>query len=421
MKKNIITLLLFSFISVSFAEAQNERLELDPEIQRYLNKIRPDSTQKHIKELQNFGTRFALADNRKQIAEFLCHKYESYGCTVRIDSFFCDKDHYPMRWPLFSESIHNSWQYNVVAVYNNAPQEGAAVIIGAHYDNILWPISGDSLLVPYTYAPGADDNASGCAASLEIARVLHQNRVAVNFPLKFIAFAAEEFGLLGSKYYTDVADSLNEQVSLMINNDMIGSNYDSEGEWTLVCETYEGMDSVINYAGEIAKTYTTLNYNATRMYYSASDSYPFYLKGYPALFFREKILSPHYHSVSDIFQNIDMNYTCEAIRVSMGIILDKSNKTTGIETPKVSNDMTLSSNPNPVEHDFYLHFSVPQRQKVSLVVYDTYGLLVEEIMRDTWVEGIQHLKICAAHWQKGLYFCQLNTPTGPSVRKILKK
>jgi Zn-dependent M28 family amino/carboxypeptidase len=86
------------------------------------------------------------------------------------------------------------------------------VIVGAHYDA---QGQHDSDVFP-----GADDNASGVAAILEIARISAMNHSGVN--MVFVAFGAEERGLLGAKAYVNAPSVLLSRVTLMINLDMVG-------------------------------------------------------------------------------------------------------------------------------------------------------------------------------------------------------
>jgi Zn-dependent M28 family amino/carboxypeptidase len=96
------------------------------------------------------------------------------------------------------------------------------IILGAHYDHL--GMGGPSSKKPDTVAihPGADDNASGSAALLEIGEKLAANRNLLKRSVILIAFGAEEQGLLGSKYFTEHPLVPLSQIKLMINMDMIG-------------------------------------------------------------------------------------------------------------------------------------------------------------------------------------------------------
>lgn len=99
---------------------------------------------------------------------------------------------------------------NIISVYPSANNpEGKTVIVGAHYDGVD--------------TPAANDNASGTSVLLEIAKILKEQKVELPFDVKFIAFGAEEIGLVGSNDYASQmqADEKNATVA-MLNFDMVG-------------------------------------------------------------------------------------------------------------------------------------------------------------------------------------------------------
>lgn len=113
---------------------------------------------------------------------------------------------------------------NVIGfIEGNDPQlKNEFIVIGAHYDHL--GMGGASSKKPDTTAIhyGADDNASGTSALLEIAEKLAANRGSLKRSILIIAFGAEEQGLLGSKYFTEHPLVPLSQIKLMINMDMVG-------------------------------------------------------------------------------------------------------------------------------------------------------------------------------------------------------
>lgn len=97
-----------------------------------------------------------------------------------------------------------------------------AVVIGAHYDHLGFGGSGS--LAPDVHAPhnGADDNASGTAALLELARLWSDATAPAPQTLVFTAFAGEEVGLQGSEHYVEHAAFPLRFTSAMLNMDMVG-------------------------------------------------------------------------------------------------------------------------------------------------------------------------------------------------------
>ena len=104
---------------------------------------------------------------------------------------------------------------------NGAPY---TIVIGAHYDHLGHGTFGGSLSKDDVgkIHNGADDNASGVAGLIELARYYSSNNIKENYNILFIAFSAEELGLVGSRYWTDNPTLSLENIHWMLNMDMIG-------------------------------------------------------------------------------------------------------------------------------------------------------------------------------------------------------
>ena len=267
------------------------------DIAQIISLVSADSIRYNIQCLQDFETRYALADNRLQVAEWIKNRFISFGINdVQLQSFV---------W-------NNTDQYNVIATIPGTLYPEQYIIIGGHHDSIT--LNQD--IEPLIFAPGADDNGSGSGGTLEIARVLMQSGYQPKCSIRFVTFAAEEFGLWGSKYYASTAFEQQEQIRLMINHDMIANNNNPEN-WNLVLHPYDGSEDYFNYANQLITQYTDLNtYSSSSSNSSNSDSYPFWQKGYNILYFSEYEFSPYYHSVNDIVQNINPAYCAEIIKAS---------------------------------------------------------------------------------------------------------
>lgn len=141
-----------------------------------------------------------------------------------------------------ADSIRNA--DNIIGFIDN----GAAltVVIGAHYDHLGTGRQGsskDSLGVGKIHN-GADDNASGTAGLLELARYFSTNNQKEPYNLLFIAFGAEELGLVGSKYFTEHPTLPLEKITAMLNMDMIGRynpgnglaviGYGTSSQWPII-------------------------------------------------------------------------------------------------------------------------------------------------------------------------------------------
>jgi leucyl aminopeptidase len=159
---------------------------------------------------------------------------------------------------LFSFNWNNTTQYNVVATIPGTVYPDQYIVVGGHHDSIN--NSGD----PYTSAPGADDNASGSVAALEMARVMMQSGYQPRASIRFITFAAEEFGLWGAKYYSAYAQDNNLNIRLMMNHDMIANNTADPGDWEVRLMPYDGSMDHSAYALQLTEQYTSWMYTTAR-------------------------------------------------------------------------------------------------------------------------------------------------------------
>ena len=268
------------------------------DLAQLVSSVSADSVLYKIQSLQDFGTRYAYAGNQLQVAQWVKQQFESYGfANVELQPFV----------------YNNHQQYNVIATLPGTLYPDQYVILGGHHDSIVSTSSGD----PYVTAPGADDNASGATAVMEIARVMMANNFQPKASIRFMTFGCEELGLKGSYHDAEIIHNQGLDLRLMINFDMIANNTDDPSQWTVRQIPYDGSLDYTNYALSIMQQYSSLNcfaddewFNCTR-----SDSYPYWLKGYNILYFFEKELdSSIYHTIHDTVQNLDVDYCTEVIR-----------------------------------------------------------------------------------------------------------
>ena len=192
------------------------------------------------------------------------------------------------------KTVHN------VAAYLPGEQSNEYVIVGAHYDHL--GLGGRYSLAPSqtgTIHPGADDNASGAAGVLEIARLLKDSRPPRRGVL-FLEFAGEELGLLGSSYYVNHPELPLKDAVAMINMDMIGRIRDHK--------VYVGGSGTGTTFGALLKSEEGADGIATdlteRAGYGASDHTSFTSKQIPTLFFFSG-LHADYHRPSDTWDKIN--------------------------------------------------------------------------------------------------------------------
>jgi hypothetical protein len=194
--------------------------------------------------------------------------------------------------------------HNVVGYIDN----GAAntVILGAHYDHLGYGEDHNSLYtgtVPQIHN-GADDNASGTAALIELAKQLKNSSLKNNNYL-FIAFSGEELGLYGSKYFTEHPTVDFAKANYMINMDMVGRLNDSTHGITI-----GGYGTSPVWGQELSANDNFFKINFDSSGVGPSDHTSFYRKDIPVLFFFTGAHSD-YHKPSDDADKI--NYAGELV------------------------------------------------------------------------------------------------------------
>ncbi len=174
------------------------------------------------------------------------------------------------------------------------------VIIGAHYDHLglghQFSMAPSEAGKPH---PGADDNASGTAGVLELARYF-ATRPKMKRGMVFMTFAAEELGLLGSSYYVNHPSMPIDKAVAMFNMDMIGRIRDSR-VYLGGLGTGDGFQAMID---DLAKHAPLKVEMADKTGYGSSDHTSFTAKQVPVLFFFSG-LHADYHKPSDTWDKID--------------------------------------------------------------------------------------------------------------------
>jgi len=183
---------------------------------------------------------------------------------------------------------------NVVGVLTPAgASDKEVVIVGAHYDHLGF--GGEGSLRPESHEVhnGADDNASGTAVVLELARVMAAAKDKLKRPVYFVAFTAEEIGIRGSQYFVEHPPVPTDHFAAMLNFDMVGRLRED----TL---HVSGVGTATEFATltDKAARGTGLKIVPGRDGYGPSDHSPFYAHNVPVLFF---FTGPHdqYHTPDD--------------------------------------------------------------------------------------------------------------------------
>lgn len=190
---------------------------------------------------------------------------------------------------------------NIVAVLEGGDEtiKKQFIVIGAHYDHLGMGGSGSGSRTPDTIAVhnGADDNSSGVASIIEIAELLAKKKSKLKRSILFIAFGAEESGLLGSQYYVNNPLVDLKEVNAMLNFDMVGrfnketselsvSGTGTAAEWESLLDNIQGENG--------------LKFSYSKEGYGPSDHASFYANDIPVLAFNTGIHGDYHTPADDI-------------------------------------------------------------------------------------------------------------------------
>jgi len=187
---------------------------------------------------------------------------------------------------------------NVVGLLkSNAEQSSDRyIVVGGHYDHLGMGGEGTGSRRPDTSAihNGADDNASGIAAMMEIAEKVAKKRDSLQSHFIFVAFDAEEMGLLGSRHFMSHPPVSPDSIEAMINLDMIGRLRDEKSLQVGGIGTAAESERIIRQLNDTSG----FKLGLTREGYGPSDHSSFYSKNIPVFFFST---GPHldYHTPAD--------------------------------------------------------------------------------------------------------------------------
>ncbi len=266
-----------------------------PNIAELVAQVSAESLSNNVFLLEAFGSRNAVKAGGQMAAEWLAARFRGFGIEqVEI-----------RQWS-------SMFAGNVVATLPGQVNPQDVYVFGGHYDSIV-PNSD--------YEPGADDNASGTATLLELARLLATRQMSSTVII--VAFGAEEFGLFGSEAFAARARMYGENIIGMVNFDMLG--YRAPGDRRdLDVVTNTPSEWLMQAAFDAAASYVPdLRALRGKLNFGRSDHESFWEHGFPAIFLFEDSSSPSpfIHSIDDV---IGVSYTdptlhAQATRVAVAL------------------------------------------------------------------------------------------------------
>ncbi len=265
--------------------------------------------------------------------------------------------------------------HNVVAYKEGTAKGGPTWLIGAHYDSVL-------------RAPGADDNASGTAVTLEAARIL--SSIPTSASIIFGLWDSEETGLFGSDLFAGRAYDNVLRIDGVLNFDMVA--WDGDGDRKLQIHAREDEEGwLANFIASVAARYAIGVVPDLQIPGGGrSDHVSFRNWDYPAVMLIEEEgddFNPYYHSADDVIANFDMGFFHEVAKLAVATLGELALSGTSVaaeeESPDPSGPLSLAIYPNPATEVLNLEYGQAKSGETRLRITDLLGRSLADVSLDS--------------------------------------
>jgi len=369
-------------------------IDQDVAVTSAIAKVSADNIKNHIQVLENYGTRHHTTAKAQTAVQDLKTKWQNLiNASGRTDVSVRVINHVVTPMP------------SLVLTINGTTAPNDFIIVGAHMDSITNNVNN---------APGADDDASGIATISEMIRVLLSVNYKPSKTVEFMAYAAEEIGLVGSSEIANNYALNSKNVVSFVQFDM--TNYKgSSKDVYLTTDPYNSNDLNL-FLIELMEHYNktgahAFTYGNTICNYGCSDHFSWADNGYDAAFPFEASFSqynPNIHTTSDKLSNMGNSATHAAKFAKLGLEFI-------IETAKGSvlavNDFANDS-VNIFVKDKFLNYQLEKETVESVTIIDTSGRQLLESKNLISFGKIDLNKI-----NNGFYLAVFKTKSGKIVTK----
>jgi len=376
--------------SVTTRSVSLKNISYDPQIKSLVDQVNSDSIASYIQRLQDFRTRFTLTDSSIAATEWMANKLSDWGYTSEYDSFYIVLSDI---FPDDSLILDSGYARNVVASKDGKVFPECINIISGHYDTP--PCVDDTSTIIGLLGPGADDNASGTAGSMEVSRVLATQQW--NNTIRFCAWAAEEDGLVGSYHYANYADSIGMDIVSMFNMDMIGYGIDSIDCGRLTF----GTGWLLDLAAQIIPLYIE-NYQYDTLGGDHCDDQQFHFLGYSTMSYEEQLpMSPERHLLTDSLKTLNTSVftkNTKAAVAMMAVILHSPKSVEFIKYYNIGDGNSLVIEWLPIQAPdvvgYRLYYGM-MSETYSDTLYIPGGIVNQDTINGLWTDSTYYFTVNA--------------------------
>ncbi|NOR88191.1 MAG: M20/M25/M40 family metallo-hydrolase [Bacteroidales bacterium] len=391
----IITLFIFSSF-LGFSQTYNA------DVEAFINEVNLDSL---IFQLRNLsGEDPVEIDGEITTIE---HRVSNWGNNLAANYLTQELEELGYEAQNHNYSLNGQ---NIYAIHEGSVYPDEYYMICTHYDAVDY------------YC--ADDNASGCAAVLEAARILKDTEF--EYSIIFAFWDEEEIGLIGSGAYASEAASNGDIIHSVINMDMI--SWDNDGD--MVAELHSSYQANSNlladYIVEVNSIYglqidTHIELPGT----SASDHSRFWSNGFPAVLVIEEYyggdFNPYYHTEQDRIAILNMPYFHEMAKLSIGSLVSLSLPLLNTSTEELLSleGINVNTYPNPFKHEATITYSLEEESFIQISLLNSFGKEISILENGIKPSGEHQLQLQAGNLSHGLYLLHTQTSKGTSIQKVM--
>jgi aminopeptidase YwaD len=392
MKKTLFLSAFLSFTSISFSQ------EFIQSYANVVNQCTQTNITDNLTQFQALGVKRRGTPALQNTLNWLKAEYLSYGYTAS-----------QMEEDSFTYSGSSAVCKNLILTKVGTVYPNTFVVVCGHYDTVA--------------GTGTNDNGSGTAIILEIARLL-QN-IPTEYSIKFINFSGEEDGLRGSQHYVNTivnGTSPKMDIRVVFNIDEVGG-VAGEINDTITCDVDQSTPTSNNEASAIitdelatcVSLYSPLNIFIN--FAEASDYIPFENNGEIITGFYETNISTHPHTSSDNLANMDPVYNFNVAKAAIGATMHFAIAATNVlNSDDYNSDLQVSFYPNPARDLLTINKGILTDEDYVFSLIDINGKTVLK-HNFTSTSLLQTTNVSAL--SSGIYLGVLTTATRQITKKIV--
>ncbi len=299
MKRPVLLALLAALVAAAFATAGTNAQT--PDIEELVARIDAEHLRAHIDAIDEPRNAFAQPERLSAAADYVQSQLESFGYDVTLDDVTYRTATFP----------------NVFGEQRGTSCPDRTFVVGGHYDSVA-------------LSPGADDDASGTSAMLEIARALADTPLPAT--VRFAGFTMEEDGLIGSRKMAADLAAQDAQVVGMMSLEMLGYTAGAGNDFLAVLGNTASirLTDAVHRASETyvpglpAVVLNLVDNGEEQPDSRRSDHAPFWDAGYQALLVTDtaNFRNPNYHQPSDTIDTLDFDFMTNSTRAMLATTVD---------------------------------------------------------------------------------------------------